>query len=302
MGNEVKSFIKNTETVKTSFDSQKITPDSKQSYMGLLFKTRQTNKALSATYANIKAEEIELRKTYKDNAVNEKLSEKKESFKVQVTISKERLFNNLHDISSAKRNEVQNFVVIAPPEDIVNLLNNIQSRIQAGENIGDTEWNMIVRRVSDSGNYQALARLNAMAKSINREFKMYHDIDELLEDIDNVEQIFTSLINKIETPESEWDYWQLAFLSEKNYDNIKVLENLDTMLGASVPEKKPTWRESLMESAKNALKAGDYNLFNETYAFIADNRDQLMTAEEIKQDVLSRAEELYNRGMTAGEK
>ena len=301
MNDNFKSRVNSALTSKESYDKQRVRPDTKHSYTGWVFKARQANKALCNANARIKADEAELRKTYTDKVVAEKMADAKAKYNQQVKMNKEKLISELVEACNGKRNAIQEYVTAVPPDDISRLIQTIQIRINAGGKIGESEWNMFVRRVSDSGSYQALAMLNDIAIQLHRDFTLPFNVDDNLTDIDNVEKMLLSVAEDIEKPESEWGYWQMAFLSDTPNNLKQMLENLDTSLGATVAEKEATRIDRLKESAQVALHAGKDNLFRDIYAFIAENRDQLMTAEEIKQEVADKAEQLIAEGMSAGE-
>ena len=302
MNNNASAIMKFMETARTSFNSQKVNPDSSSSFASLLTKLHQTNKALSAGYARIEETEIELLKTYSKQVAGEKIADIKKEYAIQVKTSKEKLYSDLDKIINAKRSAIEHYVTIVPPDELVKLIQTVQFRLQAGGKIGDNEWNMIVRRVTDSGNYMAMSMLNDLAITMDRDFTLPFDVDFFLSELEDARTVLKSQIDNIDTQEKDWNYSQFVFLSDKPNEIKDRYIAFDSIHGVSVPEKELTWRERLMKSAQSALNAGDSELFNETYRFIADNRSQLMSAEEAKQDVLTRAEELYNKGMSAGEK
>ena len=296
----VRSRINSASTSRDSYNKLKVTPDSKCSFIGFLTILRQSNKACELARTRFEADKAEIINTYSKQEADKRIPEITEKYVVQVKTNKEKLYERFNEIMTGKRSSIEKYVLISPPDELVKLLQTYQFRIQAGGKINDTEWNMLVRRVSDSGNYQAMQMLHDMGIGIDRDFPLPFNVDDRLSELDNAEKMITPVIEKIDAPANEWGYWHFALLSDSSNKTKEWLDKLDTDLGMSVAEHQQTWVERLKASAQMALHAGNFDLFNKTYAFIAENRDQLMTAAEAEQDVRDRAEQIIAECMEAG--
>ena len=295
------NIIKTAVIARESYNSQRIVPDSKYTFAGFLALLFQTNKALSSARTRLETDKVSIIKTYTKEVADKKITELVEAYKAQVKTNKEKLYARFNEIMTGKKTALETYILVSPPDDLVKLFQTYQFRIQTGEKIGDNEWNMLVRRVSDSGNYQAMKILHDMAVSIDRDFPLPFEVDDKLSELDDAESMIMPVINSIDTPEDEWGYNHMVFLSGTPNNTTEWLAKLDSDLGMSVQEHQKTYVERLKESAQVALHENKVDLFNEIYAFIAENRNQLMTAEEAEREIIDKAEQLIVEGMAANE-
>ncbi len=291
-----KAGIESTIMVKNIRNEMKIVPQEAFSALDAILKN------MHMAYQNEQSRNLELfvefDERYSPKIANEKKAEVRNRFSEKLSNDKRKMNAKIEQISESRATYRQRFYTAVPPESLVRYIDMLSER----DSLNPTEWKMALKKVTESGYYQALVRLNdKVAKKFGYEFALPDDPEQAEQRDEEIKNIYTSIVDNIEKPQSEWSYMMFAILSNNENQVKQSIEENDTAYGRGEPDQSMSLRNKLKESAQHALHVGQYDLFREIYAFIHANEDQLGTEEEIKADFIASVEDMIEKGMSATE-
>lgn len=293
------NWMKSYNTGKEAYHKLDTVSDSESALGQLRYNIMQLFPAVKMKKDRLDNDIKEILNTYTAQAASPKIAEKKTAYENEVSQIQGRLREQLASILQAKREAARKYVMIPPTQDQLSLLNTL--KLRGVKNIDDTEWQMYI--ATFAGNYQCSQIMAALAEEAGKTYiPPVSSVDKLNESLNLAEAWFNDVIDNFSKPD-DLRYRAMEMLAERdNTPSAQLINMLDTEIISTVPSGSLSTKNRLKDAAQHALHMGQFDLFNEIYAFIGDNRDRLETPEEAQADFIAAAEKLIDAGNNAKEK
>ena len=282
--------------LKDSYDKKSVIGDKNRSYITFVKLCNDLMEMLLQGSASLAVKKKEISDEFSPEVARQKIAEVEKEYNERLDRIQRKLsvFNDeLRESTLAQATKYYT----APMSDEDLRINQTAEMLK--DSLTDIQWEMYIKRISEGGNYSALAKLNSTAEASGHGFSMPEKPDEKIEDINNIHTVFSRIIKNIGTPD-KISLMDRNFITEGS-EIYKILERFDSNVSTAIPDREESLLGRLNTARDVAYKSGDFETYNQIVRFLYNRSGMIASQDEVMKDVRIEAEALIQKGMSAGE-
>lgn len=266
-------------TVKNSLDSYTKKIDESKTFKSYRKKVADYRDELVKQKAELAPTLDKWRGMFAPEYYKQKESELTGEYKHNLAEKREKLTQELRELTQAKRAQASEFFTKAPDEE---LLRTLQVLSLQGGNISEGQVDMLIEKCA--GNYLALNALKTIAQGNGFDFILTVDPADANNALDKAERICTSMLDILDKDAKELNYTEMEFLADTSNGLVaSLLTSLDDEGCFRIAEPikaEPTRAERLDQAIDQASANKDYFKYVKLRELKEKQGDALLTDAE----------------------